>query len=461
MPFIFSFITLRYERFGAIIHNPYLDSELMLDPVEAYIAGLCDGSRSARQVELAARRHFSMAAGESKERVYRTLKKLLNIYSLGFCETAKKPGTRAHGRGKFTEKGPYLSAPRIVTWEVTSACNLRCPHCYNVSGTARDGELNTQEAFSLIDRLADAKVLRLLISGGEPFLRPDIVPILRRASGTNMRLDIATNGVHIPRKALHEMHDLPVFHVHVSIDGIGDQHDRFRGRKAAFDAACKNIRRLQDEGIAVSLSTTVTRENLSDLEKIIALAIELDCSGFFANAMLPAGRGRESAGRFRLDAAGYRHMYKTLVEKGKELKGRLAISTDMCFPFLFSSPPAENVPEGSMGCAAGQDTLCIGADGTAYPCHLLRDFPLGNVMESGLSPIWESSGTLQQLRTLSKKDMTGSCSTCRFAPGLCHGGCRAAAYLEYGDLRAVDPTCFRTLADGSPTYKEGMISRRS
>jgi radical SAM protein with 4Fe4S-binding SPASM domain len=340
----------------------------------------------------------------------------------------------------------------MVTWEVTNACNLRCPHCYNKSGIASDSEINTQDAFSLIDMLADAQVLRLLITGGEPFLRPDIVPILRKASETKMRLDIATNGVVLPKKALNAMRELPVFHVHVSIDGIGEPHDIFRGKKGAYDEACKNIHRLIDENITVSLSTTVTKNNLYELEDIVELALDLGCSGFFANAMLPAGRGADNVDRFRMDTNEYKRMYKILVDKSKELKGRLAISTDMCFPFLFASAPVRTNSDGRMGCSAGLDTLCIGADGTAYPCHLLRDMPLGNILDMGIRSLWKDPPALRELRDLQKKDMKEPCHSCRFAPHPCVGGCRAAAYLEHGDLRAMDPTCFIQISGANNSH---------
>jgi radical SAM protein with 4Fe4S-binding SPASM domain len=230
----------------------------------------------------------------------------------------------------------------------------------------------------------------------------------------------------------------------VSIDGIGKSHDRFRGYDGAFDAACKNIQRFQDEGIAVSLSTTVTRKNLNELDKIIDLALDMDCSGFFANAMLPVGRGRKNAERFKLDVQGYRRLYETLVARGVELEDRLAIATDMCFPFLFSPPPEMASSGGSMGCSAGHDTLCVGAEGTVYPCHFLHDFPLGNLMDTDLIALWNKSPVLKNIRNIRKQDMTGACSHCPYAPDPCRGGCRAAAYLVYGDMKAMDPTCFRS-----------------
>jgi radical SAM protein with 4Fe4S-binding SPASM domain len=448
IPFIFSYITFRPERFGAIIYNPYLDIELHLDPVESYIAGFFDGSHACDQIEAETRKKFGLSPRETGIRIFLTMSKLANIRAIGFKDAPAPRGRALPAVPQFPAGRPLLSAPKMVTWETTHACNLRCPHCYNGAGHALEDELDTKQAFRLIDILAEAGVLRLLISGGEPFVRPDILAILRKASKTNVRLDIATNGVELPDKILKGVGRLPLFHAHVSIDGLGQRHDQFRGRKGAFDAACRNIRRLREKDISVSLSTTVTRENISELDRIIDLALELDCSGFFANAMLPAGRGRRSASRYMLDASGYYRLYETLVERGRELKERLSISTDMCFPFFFSNAPLQWPSSGLMGCSAGYDTLCIGANGTAYPCHLLRDFPLGNVVDRGLKKIWGESSILNRLSLLRKEDMTGACRECQYAPGTCRGGCRAAAFLESGDVLEKDPTCFVELIKG-------------
>lgn len=446
LPFIYSHITVRPERFGAIVFNPLLNAEITLDPVEASIATACSGRDGIGDIGAAVSASWGIGGNRSTLRVYKTLYKLAGINAVGFkYGETRRPGVRLK-KPRMPKQGPYLSAPRSVTWEVTYACNLHCPHCFTESGQAGKGELNTDEAKGLIDALAKAKVLRLLLSGGEPFLRPDILEILRHISDTGMRIDIATNGLRLPKKVLSGLRDLPVFHAHVSVDGIGESHDRFRRRKGAFEAACGTVRKLRDEGIDVSLSTTVTRDNIGELDRIIDLALDLGCGGFFANAMLPVGRGRNSAGRYMLDTDGYYRLYRTLVKRSGELRGRMAISTSMCFPFLISPPDGERYSGDSMGCAAGHDTLCVGADGTVYPCHFLHDFPLGKLPRDRVESIWRRSPALEELRSLRKQDMAGDCGVCEYAASVCRGGCRAAAYLGHGDIRATDITCFKEQA---------------
>lgn len=444
IPFIYSFITLRRERFGALLFNPYLGKEEELDPTEAYIADLCNGNNSCRQVEMAVRSRFGMSPPECQKRISEAVKKLSRACALDFREGEEATRPRLPDTTVFSEDAPYLSAPKSVIWDVTYACNLNCAHCLTSSGKAWKNELTTQQALFLIAMLSDAKIVYLSISGGEPFLRPDILTLLRHIATTNMRVDIATNGMVMPEKVLRGMRDLPVFQVQVSIDGIGKQHDRFRRRSGAFDAACHTVRLLRQEGIAVSLSTTVTAENVDVLDQIIDLALELGCSGFKAIPFLPAGRGQDNADSLKLDLKGHRNFTKTIVERSQELKGKLNIATETCFSFLLEPPPTAIYSKGPMGCSAGYDTLNIGADGTAFPCPFLRNFALGNMMNHSLKDLWRKSPILKTLRSLQKQDMDEPCKSCLYSPVLCGGGCRAAAYLEHGDLRAADPTCFKT-----------------
>lgn len=447
IPFLYSFMTLRLERFGALLFNPYLGMEVELDPIEAYIAALCNGFNSCRQVEVAVQRRFCMGPQQCQKRIAETVEKLLRACSITFREGIEaRP--RLPDTPIFSENSPYLSAPKNVTWDLTYACNLNCDHCLTASGRAWKNELTTQQALLLIDMLADVKVLSLSLSGGEPFLHPDILTLLRHIATTNMRVDIATNGVIMSDSILKALRDLPVFQIQVSIDGINGQHDRFRGQLGALKTACSTVHRLREEGIAVSISTTVTAENLNTLNHIIDLALKLGCSGFKAIPFIPAGRGRKNAERLKLDLKGYREFAKIIVERSRDLKGQLNVSTDTCFFFLLEPPPVTVCSNGPMGCSAGYDTLSIGADGTAYPCPFLHDFPLGNLMNCSLNDLWRDSPVLTVLRSLQKEDMDHSCRNCPYSPTLCRGGCRAAAYLEHGDLRAADPTCFLCLSDG-------------
>lgn len=445
VPYLYSFITIRYEHFGAIAFNQHLGIEEVLDRSESYVAGLCNGTNNRLSIEEYLQKRFGMTALESKKCMDNAIEKLNKIYGIEFFESVVSSPQIEPVSLDFDDNNLYMSAPKRVTWEVTSACNLSCPHCLNDSGITREGELDTEQALAVIDEFAKNKIFYILISGGEPLLRPDILTLLEYISSRRMRPSIATNGVELPEDIVKGLRDLPVYQAHVSIDGIGVQHDRFRGRKGAFEASCKTIRRLQEEGMTVSISTTVTGENIDDFDRIIDLAVDLGCAGFLANSFIPSGRGKRNIESLNLTTDGYYRLYKKLFDKSKELEGKLDISSDLCYPFLFSPIPEEKIIDGPMGCSAGHDTLCISSNGTVYACPFLRDFPLGNLMDRSLKDIWSQSPILQMLRNIRKIDMHEPCKSCHYSPALCKGGCRAAAYIEYGDLISVDPTCFKSV----------------
>ncbi|BAI62460.1 conserved hypothetical protein [Methanocella paludicola SANAE] len=341
---------------------------------------------------------------------------------------------------EFNKMVPALSAPRQVFWEVTHACNLRCLHCVTSSGSKDNDELDSQEAFALIDRLADMKVFYLIITGGEPFLRPDILELLRHISTKNMMVKVDTNGTLIDDDAVDELLSLRLSSIQVSIDGIGGSHDRFRGKKGTYKAACGTIERLIKKGIPTNITTTVTRQNLSGLNAVIDLAVRLHCNGITINPFVPVGRGLDNQG-LKLDGEDYYRLYQTIHTRARELAGIITISTDIGFTFLFEPSLPEMRPAKYMGCGVGYDTLSIGAGGTVYPCPFLHEYPLGNIRDVSLEEIWDDASFLKSLRPLHKRDMGGECKNCKHALRKCTGGCRARAYHEYGDLKAPDPAC--------------------
>jgi mycofactocin biosynthetic radical S-adenosylmethionine protein MftC len=464
LPALHSFITLRRERFGALLFNPYMGHEQALDPVDAYAAELFTGSYTLRQVASALECTFGLVPAASLARVEVLTDRLRAAMALGWRRGVPAARVRLPDRPVFADDGPYLSVPKSVIWDLTYACNLRCPHCLTASGIAAGNELDTAGALALIDRLAEAKVLYLSLSGGEPLRRPDILTLLRHIAHTGMRIDIATNGVGIPDPVLEGLQRLPVFQVQVSIDGLGQEHDRFRGRAGAFAEVCRTVAALTAQEIVVSVSTTVTRENLDHLDGIIDLTLKLGCRAFKAIPFLPAGRGAANAQWLAVGPAGHLRLAQILARRQTELAGCMSISTESTFSFLLGAPKAipariegagdgqsscesavAGLSDGLMGCAAGHDTLSVGADGMVYPCPFLHNFPLGDLLAVPLAELWRTAPMLARLRGLSRHDLADPCRTCHYAATLCHGGCRAAAFFATGNVLGADPGCFRTL----------------
>ena len=267
-PALFTFVTLRQEAYGGILFNPYLSAEIELDEPEALMTGMCTGTYAVGEIRAECQAAFGLTAEAAVWKWDQTLAKLNSASAVQFIEKTLS-GTSAPPKPVATIGAPTLSAPKTVIWDVTYACNLSCLHCLTNSGRKTSKELDTKAALGLIDVFADAKILYLSLTGGEPFARSDILELLVHLADTGMRVDIATNGFHVSPKIIRGLRHLPVFQIQVSIDGIGEQHDRFRGREGAFEKACEALRRFKDEGLSTSINTTATAQNIDRLGDLI------------------------------------------------------------------------------------------------------------------------------------------------------------------------------------------------
>src|SRR4051812_18460170 len=154
----------------------------------------------------------------------------------------------------------------VVVWNSTKTCNLTCAHCYADAEIRRfAGELTTEEAQRMIEDLASMNVPALLISGGEPLVRPDILDLADYATSLGVRVTFSTNGTLIDKKKAERLKKIGVTYVGISVDGGEARHDQFRGKVGAFKEAIRGIRNCREAGIRVGIRFTVTQENLGEL----------------------------------------------------------------------------------------------------------------------------------------------------------------------------------------------------
>ncbi len=445
-PWLFSFISIRAESYGSILYNPFLGQELQLDAKATEMLGLFNGKRTVEGIADAFSVESGIAGDEALSKVRATLDALESIYAVTNQER-ETPQPPVIINPRASPPKSHLSAPKNVTWEVTRACNLHCPHCLNDSGKPLPNELDTKSALGVIKELKNSGIMGVSLSGGEPFRRPDIFTLIDALNELHTSVDFATNGVGISNRMIRQLGKRDIFHVQVSIDGLGREHDEFRGRKGAFEQALSTIRRLRDEGIAVSISTTATARNIDAIERIIDFALFEGCSVYKAIPFIQSGRGKKHALELGLQAAQYRRLCEIIFKKSRELAGRMRLHLESTMHYLIDpevkEPAACGTRHGKIGCIAGNGTLNIGPDGTVTPCPFLRDFPVGNIATEGLVAIWDNAATLNTLRSMKPDRLPGRCRECGFLSTHCGGGCRAAAFLHTGDFFGMDPTCFK------------------
>jgi heme b synthase len=358
--------------------------------------------------------------------------------------------------------GQFL--PRLVFWETTAGCNLRCIHCrrIDVADQLVPEDLTFAESRALIDQIVAFSSPILVLSGGEPLMRPDIFAIARYAAERGLRVALATNGTLIDERTADRIVDAGVRRVAVSLDGAtAATHDAFRALAGSFDQAVRGIRRLRARGMSVQINTTVARHNIEELPEVLELARSLGADALHIFLLVPVGCGVEIADEQMIAPQDYERVLQWFYERDRE--GLIELKAT-CAPHYFrivrqrlaaekrDLPPSHarqqaagrtgshGHPAGlhamTKGCLAGTGVCFVSHKGEVFPCGYL---PLraGSVREEPLQAIWEGSEVFQTLRDPDR--LEGKCGLCEFKR-IC-GGCRARAYGMTGNYLGEEPFC--------------------
>jgi AdoMet-dependent heme synthase len=384
---------------------------------------------------------------------------------------------------------------RLVFWEVTKGCNLRCVHCRaTATELSSPTDLPTRAALSIIDQIAAAANPILVLSGGEPLYRSDIFQLARYATDKGLRVALATNGTLVTKDVARMIVDASVRRVSISLDGAdATTHDSFRGIPGAFDAAVHGLRNLKSLGMSVQINMTIARHNAHQLPDVLQLARNLGADALHTFLLVPVGCGVDIAAEQMVPPEEYERMlnwfYDQSLAGGIELKAtcaphyfrvsrqrraadrraaeqlaRIAPApthsrtepssigpTDMTMPgstgiALTSQGVGHAVghPGGhpsdlnavTKGCLAGTGVCFISHEGEVYPCGYLP-VVAGDLRKQTFLDIWENSPVFHELRDTS--GLKGKCGCCEFR-NVCMG-CRARAYAATGDFMDEEPFC--------------------
>jgi len=193
--------------------------------------------------------------------------------------------------GRLVASGRGLPGP-VVIWNLIRRCNLTCKHCYAQSADHDYvGELNTQEVFNVMDDLQGFRVPVLILSGGEPLLRPDIFDIAARAKTMGFYTSLSTNGTLIDAAMAQRIDEINFDYVGISLDGLRTTHDKFRRLDGAFDKSLAAVRHLEARGIKVGLRYTMTALNAHDFPALLELMRDEGVQKFYFSHLNYAGRG--------------------------------------------------------------------------------------------------------------------------------------------------------------------------
>ncbi|WP_282753719.1 radical SAM/SPASM domain-containing protein [Desulfuromonas thiophila] len=339
--------------------------------------------------------------------------------------------------------------PKWIAWESTRRCNLSCVHCRCSSDlAAAAGDFTTEEAYRLIDDICEVSKPVLVLSGGEPLMRPDIFDIARYGTSRGLRMCMATNGTLITDAVCAEMKSADLKMVSLSLDGsTAAIHDDFRQCAGAFDGVVRAAETLRRNGIKFLINSSFTKRNQHDIGNCFRLAKQLGATAWYMFMIVPTGRGEEIMDEL-VSKEDYEDILKWHYEQEKREDEILMRPT--CAPHYYRIVPqmakAEGVDfkrrsltfstGGGKGCIAAQSICLIDCFGNLKPCSYFHS-SVGNVKQIPFKDLWFNSKVFNELRDFSK--YKGKCGECEFI-NVC-GGCRARADAVYGDYLAEEPFC--------------------
>ncbi|MEG6523501.1 putative heme d1 biosynthesis radical SAM protein NirJ1 [Desulfotomaculum sp. 1211_IL3151] len=361
-------------------------------------------------------------------------------------------GSKGQIHGAVAGHGP------VVVWNTTRTCNLRCRHCYSESDNKKYNEMNTQEAKQFIDDLADFKVPVILFSGGEPLVRPDFFELAEYASQKGIRTTISTNGTLITPEVAARIKKIGVGYVGISLDGIGEVNDTFRGRKGAYEAALTGIRNCLAVGQRVGLRFTINRHNHKELNQIFDLIERENIPRVCFYHLVYSGRGSEMI-KEDISPAESRAALDLIIERTQDFHRRgldkeiLTVDNHADAIYLYLKLQKENPEQAKkvfelLSRNGGNRTgIAIGEvdwEGNVHADQFTRNHRFGNVRERKFGDIWTdlSQPILAGLKDR-KSLLKGRCAKCKWL-NLCNGNFRARAEAVYGDFWMEDPACYLT-----------------
>ncbi|MBI3270738.1 MAG: radical SAM protein [Planctomycetes bacterium] len=376
-------------------------------------------------------------------------------------------------------EAPAADAVAVVSWNLTRRCNLRCVHCYLPAGKENDSshaELDTAELFRVADGIAEVNPEALVIlTGGEPLLRPDLFELARRLSGHGMLVVLGSNGVGIDDGVARRLAESGVKGVGLSLDApAAAEHDLFRGRGGAFEATVRGAEAVRAAGLDLLVQASLARHNVDRLPEMVDLAWRLGAKVFNLYFLVRTGRGRdvEALSPAENDAALQRlyelqHRYRrgsatttitaaAATTKGAAVGAGFPAYADVeaaafrasdgmlvhakCAPqfrrIVFEADPGSALGRTfTGGCPAGQNYCRIDPEGDLTPCPFMP-LSVGNLRRERFADLWRGAPLFRQLR---ERRLGGRCGECEFS--LLCGGCRCKAYAATGDPLGEDPSC--------------------
>ena len=339
-----------------------------------------------------------------------------------------------------------------VVWEITLACNMRCIHCGSSAEPLkrRSDELTTEEAIGLVGQLKDVGAQRVVLSGGEPFMRKDWEDIAKEIARLEITPSFISNGFLVNEKVAEKLKNLnrTDTHIGLSIDGDEKVHDYIRQTKGSFKRVTNAMEVLKEKGVWTSVVTQVNMLNFKILPKIRDHIFKRGIYCWQIQLATPWGRLAKNP-KLLLTPKDYMKLIEFIVEQKKIFGEKVVGADDIGYYTEFDSKIR---PRGEWsGCQAGLQVLGITSNGGVTGCLSLQEkkFIEGNIRKRSLKDIWNDPDLFAYNRNFKESDLKGYCKECTYRLK-CRGGCKNIAYSFSRSLHNNYYCAFRIMLGKSP-----------
>ena len=341
--------------------------------------------------------------------------------------------------------------PFLIALNLTRRCNLGCEHCYLDARILKRGDVDELSTASVRKVLDDIAALSpgcmVVLTGGEPLLRPDLDDIARHAAGLGLMVVVGTNGILLDRARVRRLREAGVAGLGLSLDSLDPEvHDAFRGRRGAWQKTMAAIDACRAEKLTYQIHFTVTDDTAHELDAMIAFARASDAMVLNVFFLVCTGRGervtnisRDTYERVLRQVAKAAHDEKRLMIRAKcapHFK-RMAFELDPDWPIT----TAHGYEAG--GCLAGRRYARVTPEGDLTACPYIET-PVGSVLDEGIAKLWHDAPMFKALR---QPQLEGTCGACEYRR-IC-GGCRARPLARDGNLMGEDFLCAYEPAGGA------------
>lgn len=334
-----------------------------------------------------------------------------------------------------------MTAPTLISWNLTRVCNLACGHCYLDAVQRKNqatNELSTEEALAVLGDLGGfADGAMIVLTGGEPLLRRDLERLVAAASAQGLMPVIGTNGTLLDATRARSLRESGAVGVGISIDSVRPEfHDRLRGQAGAWKRSMAGIVAAREAGLAVQVQMSLFRDNLADIVDVADLAEANGALALNLFFLVCTGRGVSQTDLSEEEYETALDFILRLQARRKNLMVRAR-----CAPYLrrmaglHAGETRDGYAEWSGACLAGRSYFRITPEGDVTPCPYIPQ-AVGNIRTADASILWTEADAFRRLR---REMPQGKCGQCDYR--LSCGGCRARAFAASGDLMGEDAKC--------------------